>query len=175
MSYINVEIKARTDRSAEIHTFLLEDGADFKGTDLQKDTYFNVPNGRLKLREGSIENNLIFYSRPNTVGPKTSAFDLVAVNDPSSLQKGLLNALGVKVVVSKRRSIYYIDNVKFHLDHIEGLGSFVEIEAGNKIADLPLSRLQEQCDHYIEAFGIKPADFIHVSYSDMLLEKASEE
>ena len=77
-------------------------------------------------------------------------------------------------MVTKRRSIYYINNVKFHLDHIEGLGSFVEIEAGNKLADLPLSRLQEQCNHYIEVFGIKPEDFIQVSYSDMLLEKASE-
>lgn len=174
MSYINVEIKARTERSAEIHTYLMEQGADFKGTDLQTDTYFNVPNGRLKLREGSIENNLIYYSRPNIAGPKTSAFDLVAVNDPTSLQKVLLNALGVKVVVSKTRSIYYIENVKFHLDHIEGLGNFVEIEAGNKLADLPLSRLQEQCDHYIEVFRINPEDFIQVSYSDMLLEKASE-
>lgn len=174
MSFINVEIKARTDRSAEIHDYLTQQGADFKGTDIQKDTYFNVPSGRLKLRQGSIENNLIFYSRPNTSGPKTSAFDLVAVQDPDSMLQVLSNALGVKVTVVKKRSIYYIDNVKFHLDEIEGLGSFVEIEAGNKIANIPLNRLQEQCDHYIKEFGIKPSDFIHVSYSDMLLGTINE-
>ena len=75
----------------------------------------------------------------------------------------------------KKRSIYYLANVKFHLDEIEGLGSFVEIEAGNKRVDLPLETLQEQCDYYIRAFEIAKEDFIQVSYSDMLLSRLNAE
>lgn len=175
MPYINVEIKARTHRSAAIHEFLMEQGAEFVGTDIQKDTYFHVPEGRLKLREGAIENNLIFYMRADVAGPRSSAFDLAPVPDPDGMLQVLSKALGVKVTVVKKRSIYYLANVKFHLDEIEGLGSFVEIEAGNKRVDLPLETLQEQCDYYIRAFEIAKEDFIQVSYSDMLLSRLNAE
>ncbi len=79
---------------------------------------------------------------------------------------------GVKVIVKKKREIYYINNVKFHIDEVPGLGSFVEIEAGNILADLTQEQLKEQCDFYLKEFMIKPEDLIEVSYSDMLLEKA---
>ncbi len=61
--------------------------ADFKGTDEQTDTYFNVLHGRLKLREGNIENNLIFYERENQAGPKNSHFHLVKTDDPVVLKE----------------------------------------------------------------------------------------
>lgn len=175
MSYINVEIKARTRRSAAIHQYLMVHGAECKGTDSQKDTYFNVSMGRLKLRQGAIENNLIYYNRADMAGPRSSEFDLAAVNEPDAMLQVLSQALGVKVTVAKKRTIYYLANVKFHLDEIDGLGSFVEIEAGNKLADLPVEKLQEQCDHYIKAFEIDPGDFIHLSYSDLLLNRVNEE
>jgi predicted adenylyl cyclase CyaB len=77
--------------------------------------------------------------------------------------------------VKKKREIYYIDNVKFHIDDVEGLGSFVEIEAGNILKELTKAELQQQCEFYIQQFGIKDEDLIEVSYSDMLLERISEE
>ena len=104
--------------------------------DEQTDTYFNVPNGRLKLREGNIENNLIFYERTNQAGPRILIFNLVKVEDAEGLKEALTKSNGIKVVVKKRREIYYINNVKFHIDEVPGLGSFVEIEAGNILADL---------------------------------------
>jgi predicted adenylyl cyclase CyaB len=79
--------------------------------------------------------------------------------------------MGIKVIVRKRREIYYISNIKFHLDEVPGLGSFVEIEAGNILADLTQEQLKEQCDFYLKEFGIRDEDLIEVSYSDMLLEK----
>ena len=60
---LNIEIKAKTNHSEFIRGYLQANKAEFKGTDFQADTYFNVPNGRLKLREGNIENNLIHYER----------------------------------------------------------------------------------------------------------------
>ncbi|MBI5858794.1 MAG: class IV adenylate cyclase [Sphingobacteriales bacterium] len=171
MAFLNVEIKAKCNDASFIRNYLLTHGADFKGTDEQTDTYFNVLNGRLKLREGNIENNLIWYERTNQAGPKKSHFNLVKVEDAKGLKNALANANGVKVVVKKRREIYYIGNVKFHIDEVPGLGSFVEIEAGNRLADLLPEELKKQCDFYLKELGIKEEDLVEVSYCDMLLEK----
>lgn len=168
MSFINIEIKARCSDPSFIRNYLLSQNAELRGTDQQTDTYFNVPNGRLKLREGVIENNLIFYERNNQAGPKQSDFRLVKVEDPAGLKAALTDALGQKVVVKKQREIWYINNVKFHIDEVPGLGSFIEIEAGNLLADLSREQLQEQCDFYMNAFGIKSDDLVEVSYSDLL-------
>lgn len=146
--------------------------ADFKGTDHQQDTYYQVAQGRLKLREGNIENNLIYYKRPDQAGPKQSDFTLLPVAEPLKLKAILAEAIGEKVVVKKKRDIYYLQNVKFHIDEVDGLGSFVEIEAGNLQAPhLDRDQLLEQCTHYLEAFGIREGDLLTHSYSDMLAEK----
>lgn len=180
MSFINVEIKARlapdinnasTERVRFIRDFLVNNKAEFKGTDQQTDTYFNVPKGRLKLREGNIENNLIYYERTDQAGPKNSFFKLVKVEDADGLKEALRQSVGIKVVVKKKREIYYIGNVKFHIDEVPGLGVFTEIEAGNMLDGLSKEQLMEQCDHYMKAFGIQPGDLVSVSYSDMLLDK----
>lgn len=168
MSFINIEIKARARNPDHIRTYLNQQGADFKGVDSQTDTYFNVPQGRMKLRQGQIENNLIFYQRNDEAGPKQSSFSLVAVPDSEGMRKLLSDALGVKIVVRKQREIYYIHNVKFHLDTVEGLGSFVEIEAGNKLMNLPVEKLREQCESYMQAFQITAEDLLEKSYSDMI-------
>lgn len=170
MPYLNVEIKARCTNPAFIRDYLLSNNAEYRGTDEQTDTYFHVPHGRLKLREGNIENNLIYYERSNQAGPKDSHFQLVKINDAAGLKEVLAKANGIKTVVKKKREIYYIGNVKFHIDEVPGLGSFVEIEAGNIVADLSKEQLKEQCDYYLKVFNIKPEYLIEVSYSDMLIE-----
>ncbi len=170
MPYLNVEIKARCTNPAFIRNYLLSNNAEYRGTDEQTDTYFHVPHGRLKLREGNIENNLIYYERSNQAGPKDSHFQLVKIDDAAGLKEVLAKANGMKTVVKKKREIYYIGNVKFHIDEVPGLGSFVEIEAGNILADLTKDQLKEQCDYYLAAFNIKTEDLIEVSYSDMPIE-----
>ena len=74
MPHLNVEIKAICNDPSFVRNYLVDHGAIFKGMDEQTDTYFNVKAGRLKLREGNIENNLIFYNRTNQAGPKSSHF-----------------------------------------------------------------------------------------------------
>jgi adenylate cyclase class 2 len=170
MSYLNIEIKARCADPSLVRQYLLSNAAEFKGTDHQTDTYFHVPNGRLKLREGNIENNLIYYERDNQAGPKSSHFNLVKVEDAMGLKQVLTKSNGIKVVVEKKREIYYIGNVKFHIDEVPGLGSFIEIEAGNILADLSREELNEQCNHYLKVFGVGEDDLVSVSYSDMLLD-----
>ena len=170
MSFLNVEIKARCTDASFVRGYLLSANAEFKGTDEQTDTYFNVNEGRLKLREGNIENNLIFYNRNNQAGPKSSHFHLVKIEDAKGLKEVLENSCGIKMVVRKRREIYYIDNVKFHIDEVPGLGSFIEIEAGNILANKAETELLDQCNFYLKEFGTKEEDLIAESYSDMLMK-----
>ncbi len=171
MGYLNVEIKARCGDAGFVREYLIGKDAEFRGTDHQTDTYFNVPNGRLKLREGNIENNLIYYERTNQAGPKHSDFELVKVPDAVKLKEVLTKSNGVKVVVEKKREIYYIGNVKFHIDEVPGLGHFMEIEAGNIGVELSAVELREQCDQYMRELSIREEDLVEVSYSDLLLDR----
>ena len=165
---LNVEIKARTIQPEFARSYLRNNKAEFRGMDHQTDTYFNVFHGRLKLREGNIENNLIYYERQNVPGAKESNFQLIRVPDAGGLKNILVRSLGVKIVVKKKREIYFIRNVKFHIDEVEGLGNFVEIEASDLYADISKEKLQEQCAFYLTELRITEEDHIPVSYSDML-------
>ncbi len=154
-----------------IREILKSKDADFKGIDHQIDTYLNVNSGRLKLREGEIENHLIHYQRENKAEPKQSDVTLFKSDPESSLKKILIKALGVLIVVEKKREIYFIDNVKFHIDTVKGLGTFVEIEAIDNERNIDINKLQEQCQFYLDLFKISQEDLISVSYSDLLLQK----
>jgi len=170
MSHLNVEIKAIVNNPSFVRNYLVNQNATFKGTDEQTDTYFNVKAGRLKLREGNIENYLIFYTRANQAGPKSSHFNLVKIEDAKGLKEVLERSCGIKMIVRKKREIYYIKNVKFHIDEVPGLGSFVEIEAGNILADKTEPELLDQCNFYLKEFGIKEEDLIAESYSDLMMK-----
>ncbi len=169
MAYINIEIKSKCHNLEGIRELLKLNNAHFKGIDYQIDTYFNVNNGRLKLREGNIENSLIYYDRANKSGPKQSNVTLFRYDKGSTLKDVLVNSLGIFVVVKKQREIYFIDNVKFHIDKVDNLGNFVEIEA---IGELNINKkeLLRQCDKYLKMFDINKKDLIEESYSDMLLK-----
>ena len=166
-----VEIKAKSNDHESLRSILESKNAKYIGEDHQVDTYFNVPKGRLKLREGSIEKTLIGYDRPNTSEPKNSSVNFLKLDKTEELKQILLTSLGIKVVVDKKRQIYFIDNIKFHLDKVEGLGTFCEIEAIDTEGVFTEAELDKQCKEYMELFNIKKEDLISVSYSDMLLAK----
>ncbi len=172
MAHLNIEFKATATNLAALEALLLEQGPLFIGEDHQVDTYFNVSAGRLKLREGTIENALIHYEREDTAGAKASHVLLYQHSPNQSLKDILIKTLGIKTVVDKRRKIYFIDNVKFHFDTVDGLGTFVEVEAIDKDGRIGREKLQAQCDAYASLFGITQEDFCPHSYSDMLLAKS---
>ena len=172
MKHINIEIKAKSNNHEKIREFLTSHDADFQGIDRQIDTYFKVNNGRLKLREGNIENYLIYYEREDKGGPKQSNVTLFKSTPESSLKSILVNANGILTIVDKKREIYFIDNVKFHIDTVQELGTFIEIEAIDKEGNIGREKLLEQCNRYLELFEVPESDLISVSYSDLLLEKA---
>jgi len=169
MNVLNIEIKTRANNLDELETILLQNGADFKGLDHQIDTYFKVNEGRLKLRQGNIESSLIFYNRIETKGLKKSEVDLQHLPpNTDALKRILTQSFGVWKVVDKKRKIFFIDNVKFHLDTVKEVGTFVEIEAIDKELNIGEKRLSEQCDYYVDLLKIDRADFVAQSYSDMV-------
>lgn len=170
MPHLNIELKAKTNNQDKLRQLLRDKNADFKGTDHQIDTYFKVNFGRLKLREGNIENHLIHYQRDNQAGPKASHVTLFSTQPNSSLKQILTQSLGILAVVDKTREIYFIDNVKFHLDQVQDLGTFVEIEAIDTFGTIGQKKLLEQCQYYQRLFGLSDTDLISCSYSDLLLE-----
>jgi len=166
----NIEIKARCEDPRQIRDYLLSHHAIFKGTDIQRDTYFNVPHGRMKLRQGKIENALIHYQRDDQKGPKASEVTLYPVHESNLLRSLLEKAVGIKVVVEKQREIYFIENVKFHIDIVQHLGNFIEIEAISEDEKISQETLQDHCLHYMKKFGIRDEDLLNNSYSDQLLD-----
>lgn len=174
MSFLNVEIKARSGDSDKIEYILMQNEAEYRGLDHQVDTYFKVPNGRLKLRQGNIENNLIQYFRDDQPGPKDSQVSLYPVTDGLKMKEVLEKSIGILCTVDKQRKIFFIGNIKFHLDQVKGLGSFVEIEAIDKNGDKKREELMQQCEHYLKLFNIQDNDLISVSYSDLLLNEFSK-
>jgi predicted adenylyl cyclase CyaB len=166
--HLNVEIKARCGKIDQARDSLLAAGAVLRGIDNQKDTYFVCPHGRLKLRQGNIENALIFYRRANQAGPKDSQVNLVDVHNGAQLEDVLEAALGVLKVVEKKREIYFIGNVKFHIDEVPGLGNFVEIEAIDLDGSLGREHLLHQCNEYCTMLDIDASDLVQGSYSDMV-------
>ena len=171
--HINFEFKAKHENISEAERILLKYRPRFIGEDHQIDTYFDVPKGRLKLREGNIEHALIFYERHDSATAKQSSVILYQHKPDPALKFILSSAIGIKTVVHKKRRIYFIDNVKFHFDEVNDLGTFIEVEAIDKDGSLGLEKIKEQCAYYQQLLGIADKDFIAGSYSDMLLAKKS--
>lgn len=169
MTIINFEFKARTNRLGELEKRLLKLNPTFIGLDHQTDTYYDVPQGRLKLREGNLENALIYYKRPDTPEAKKSNVMFYQHQPDVALKTTLVLALGIKVIVRKSRKIYFLDNVKFHFDTVKGLGTFIEVEAIDETGEKGIAVLQDQCRYYAGYFEISPEDFVSGSYSDLIL------
>lgn len=170
MTIRNFEFKAKVDNLETYENKLLLLNPEFKGTDHQTDTYFNALNGRLKLREGNIENSLINYKRENTPGAKESEIILYRHQADKALKDILTIQFGVKIVVSKKRKIYFLNNVKFHFDIVENLGIYLEVEAIDSREEFTTAQLKIQCDKYYDYFELSKSQLIDKSYSDLLID-----
>jgi homotetrameric cytidine deaminase len=163
----NVELKALDPDPARSLAVCRELGAEDKGVMRQRDTYFRARSGRLKLREeegaGAV---LIQYDRPDEAVARESRYRLTRVEDAEDLRASLDAALGTLVVVDKERHLFLWDGVRIHLDTVEGLGSFVELE-GVVAADSDLTPEQEKVARLQRELGIEQV--LTDSYSDRLL------
>jgi adenylate cyclase, class 2 len=143
--------------------------AEDKGTLLQEDTYFDVPRGRLKLRrEGGRGGQLIAYERPDSPESRESHYRIIEVADTSAMQEVLADVLHVVAVVKKTRRLFLFQGVRIHLDRIEGLGHFIELE-GVAQPDEDLAPFEALLADLRRSFGIEDADLLGKSYCDLAL------
>jgi homotetrameric cytidine deaminase len=164
----NVELKALDPDPARSLERALALGAEDRGVIVQRDTYFRVREGRLKLREEEPgEAHLIAYSRLDAAAVRVSSYRVVPVPDPASLLAALAEANGIDVVVEKRRRLLLWESVRIHLDEVEGLGSFVELEAVAE-PDSDLTRERRQVAQLREALHIGDDALREGSYADAM-------
>ena len=166
----NIEIKARDRDPARTLELALGIGAADQGEISQRDTYFDGARGRLKLREQNPgEDELIEYRRADEATARTSSYRRVPVGAAAELREALDAALGTLVVVTKRRRLLLQDNIRIHLDDVEGLGSFIELEAvAAPESDLAAERAQVA--ELRERLDIRDEALVGESYSDLLLD-----
>jgi homotetrameric cytidine deaminase len=170
----NVELKARDPDPARSLERALALGAEDKGEILQRDTYFAAARGRLKLREqeagGSpLWDELIGYSRADSAEARTSTYLRVPVADAPTLRDALDAAYGTLVTVTKRRRLLLWENVRIHLDDVEGLGTYLELE-GVADAGSDLSAERDKVERLRRELGIEDSYLVATSYSDLLLD-----
>ena len=164
----NVEIKARTSNLALIRK-RAEMLADSDPIIIeQEDTFFPCPNGSLKLRRFSgKDGELIYYQRSESTAPRESQYIRSASQDTHSLCEVLSNALGVRGVVRKRRTLFLVGQTRIHLDEVENLGLFVEIE----VVLSPQQTVSEGvhiAEEIMENLGISRDDLVEKAYIDLL-------
>ena len=124
----NLEVKAKCASLELTIQSLVELGAKHEKKMYQIDTYFNVPEGRLKLREEGLDfANLIYYHRFDTAESCYSNYHICQINDLDSCKLILSSALGTKIIVEKARDLWWFGNTRVHLDHVSGLGNFIEL------------------------------------------------
>jgi predicted adenylyl cyclase CyaB len=165
MKHVNFEFKARLRDEKAIRAALKRVRARYVGTDHQVDTYFRVPRGRLKVREGRIENALIFYERADSPRARRAKIEMTLLPRRNAVRAILARAFPVLAVVDKRREIYLAGNVKIHLDRVSGLGRFVEVEAISRSGSL--AKVRRQARKFQRLFHIPARDLVGQSYSDL--------
>lgn len=164
----NIEIKARARDFAELR----RRAAVLADTPLeilpQEDTFFNVPHGRLKLRVlTGMPAQLIYYSRPNQDGPKRSDYEIFETDSPDKLKSLLAAAYGIRGVVRKTRYLYIVGQTRIHLDEVEGLGQFMELEVVLREGQSDAEG-QETAEGLMSSLGVERSDLLEGAYMDLI-------
>ena len=165
----NIEIKAHLNNYDETRALVEIFCPEPERTEQQVDTFFNTDKGRLKLREASTKSALIYYDRPDTVDPSPSDIAISFIDEPDTLKDVLSKSLGIRRIVKKERTLYLYGQTRIHLDKVEGLGNFLELEVvleenqseedGKQIAQDILNKL-----------NINDSDLLDKAYVDLLEE-----
>jgi adenylate cyclase, class 2 len=164
----NLELKASILSIESMRALARQCGAEFRGVLLQEDTYFCVRNGRLKLRECTGRPaELIFYERAEQTSERWSTYSTVVVPEPVALKQQLSSALGVRVVVKKKRELFLHEGTRIHLDEVEGLGTYLEFEIPVHDEEEAASKMK----FLRERFGVAEQSIFTASYSDLIIAK----
>ena len=170
----NIEIKARYPELARARVIAVEAGAKFLWKDTQVDTYFVTKQGKLKLRESSLNGaELIPYAKSESEGIKRSDYARIPIADVPLVKALFHQLLGTKIAVTKLREVYLLGNIRVHLDEVERLGSFLEFEAVfESESDATQTQEREKIRALMHRFHVSDEELLQGSYPDLLAEKA---
>ena len=169
----NIEIKARVDDFEILKTRAESISDKPLEVILQEDIFFNTEKGRLKLRILAPERGeLIYYERPDQDGPKRSEYHLVKTNDPENLKTALSLALGIRGVEKKTRYLYMAGQTRIHLDEVEGLGQFMELEVVMR-EDQNDAEGQVIAEDLMRRLGVREDALLEGAYMDLLESRLS--
>ena len=164
----NVEIKARVSDLAALAEKVAAIADDGPTLIEQEDTFFQCTHGRLKLRAlSSTEGELIYYERADGTGPKESRYVRTPCADPEGLKEVLGRALGIRGVIRKRRRLYHVGQTRIHLDEVEGLGDFLELEVVLR-NDQDVADGAETARRIMHDLGVLEEDLVPQAYIDLL-------
>ena len=166
----NIEIKARVESVEALAPKVAAIATEGPVEITQDDTFFRCESGRLKLRAFSAaEGELIFYRRANQQGPKESFYIRTPTPSPESLREALRLAYGEVGRVVKRRTLYLLGRTRVHLDRVEQLGQFLELEV--VLEENEPSEVGVREAHSLMArLGIEPSQLIETAYVDLLAQ-----
>lgn len=168
----NVEIKARIAGVAELAPRAARLAGSAPAFLEQDDTFFACANGRLKLREAAPGAELIFYQRPDQRGPKESFYLRVPVADPQAMRTLLGLAHGQTGRVKKRRMLFLAGRTRIHLDVVEGLGEFLELEVVLGESESVEDGMAE-ARRFMAELGIVAGQLVENAYVDQLRQRAA--
>jgi len=163
---LNLELKVQTDSHAKFISILKKNNAEYKGVLVQKDIYFKVKKGLLKLRVENGTYTLIKYQRDEK-GKRWSNYELLKLEGKNP-EKYLQEFLTVEAVVEKKREFYLYNNTRVHLDVVKGLGKFLELETllvGDK------RDAQKRFNDIVVLLGLDLSKQIRSSYKVLLMRK----
>jgi len=164
----NIEIKARIDGVDAVATLVASLATGGPMLIVQDDTFFRCDEGRLKLRAFATgDGELIYYRRPDDDGPKTSFYLRSPTSAPDVLRESLTLAYGQCGRVRKTRTVYLIGRTRVHLDHVEGLGEFLELEVVLR-DDEPEHAGVAEANALMRALSIAPERLVSGAYVDLL-------
>ena len=164
----NIEIKAKIHRTEALVSIIASLAETGPFHILQHDTFFNCPLGKLKLRAFSANaGELIYYQRPELNGPKLSLYHISPTTEPDSLRDTLALAYGILGTVRKRRTLYLLGKTRIHLDHVDTLGDFLELEVVLS-ENQSISSGESFALELMAKIGILPSQLIPTSYLELL-------
>jgi len=167
----NIEIKAYCRNLLKFKTKLKQLPTTFEGDDVQMDTFFKVPKGRLKLRESKLYGNILIpYIRLDQSGPKQADYGLIKIDDVIKIKNLFTEMFGIIGVVNKKREIYLYENVRIHLDDVETLGTYIEFEAVVQNSNA-IDTNRKKVEWLLGFFGIDQKDLIEDAYMDLLVRR----
>lgn len=167
----NIELKVRVPDLAQVRSRAIALGAEHHWTRKQTDTYFRVATGRLKLREtdGDDPATLIAYARPDDPNSRISQYELLPVSDGERLKRMLVSTLGVLVTVRKTRELYLAGDTRIHLDQVDMLGSFVELET--VVSEQSMADAMQEHHKVKSALRLDTYEPVAISYSDLIMNQ----